>query len=251
MLALPRRSQLLTFPAGRDTLLRLFTQGNLRNVRAPCRALSSTADTAILRRQGYVTPRLRASGIQRRSPRNVRFNSTQSQLQTPVQPPKKPEGRFKELTRKYGWAALGVYLSLSVLDFPFCFLAVRWLGTDRIAEAEEWVVGNFWTAIERVAPGSREAYGTWRAGLSEKYREFRGLAKEDLEIPAEGPIEDTAEAVEKARRHEASIWTQLVLAYALHKSLIVFRLPITASITPGIVKYLRKRGWNIGIPKAS
>lgn len=41
-------------------------------------------------------------------------------------------GRFKKLSREYGWAAFGVYFLLSVLDFPFCFLLVKWAGTERI-----------------------------------------------------------------------------------------------------------------------
>lgn len=40
--------------------------------------------------------------------------------------------RLKKLSREYGWAAVGVYLGLSVLDFPFCFLLVRVVGTERI-----------------------------------------------------------------------------------------------------------------------
>lgn len=35
---------------------------------------------------------------------------------------------------------MGVYLALSALDFPFCFLAVRALGTDRIGQWEHNVV---------------------------------------------------------------------------------------------------------------
>lgn len=42
------------------------------------------------------------------------------------------------------------------------------------------------------------------------------------------------------------IWTQLVLAYAIHKSFIFIRVPLAASITPKVVKMLRARGWNIG-----
>lgn len=42
------------------------------------------------------------------------------------------------------------------------------------------------------------------------------------------------------------IWTQLLLAYGVHKSLIFFRVPLTAAVTPRIVKWLRSRGWNIG-----
>jgi hypothetical protein len=42
--------------------------------------------------------------------------------------------RMRKLSREYGWSALGVYLLLSALDFPFCYLLVRYLGTDRIGE---------------------------------------------------------------------------------------------------------------------
>lgn len=40
--------------------------------------------------------------------------------------------RMRKLSREYGWSALGVYIALSALDFPFCYLLVRYLGTDRI-----------------------------------------------------------------------------------------------------------------------
>ena len=42
------------------------------------------------------------------------------------------------------------------------------------------------------------------------------------------------------------IWTQLALAYAIHKSFIFIRVPLTAAITPKVVKVLRGWGWNIG-----
>lgn len=42
------------------------------------------------------------------------------------------------------------------------------------------------------------------------------------------------------------IWTQLALAYAIHKSFIFVRVPITAAVTPKVVKTLRGWGWNIG-----
>jgi N-terminal acetyltransferase 2 len=42
--------------------------------------------------------------------------------------------RMRKLSREYGWSALGVYLALTALDFPFCYLLVRYLGTDRIGE---------------------------------------------------------------------------------------------------------------------
>lgn len=43
-----------------------------------------------------------------------------------------------------------------------------------------------------------------------------------------------------------AIWTQLALAYAIHKSFIFVRVPLTAAITPKVVKTLRSWGWNIG-----
>ncbi|MBE3048870.1 DUF1279 domain-containing protein, partial [Candidatus Bathyarchaeota archaeon] len=43
-------------------------------------------------------------------------------------------GRIKKLTKEYGWVTMGVYLSLSVLDFPFCFLLVKVVGPERIGE---------------------------------------------------------------------------------------------------------------------
>jgi N-terminal acetyltransferase 2 len=44
--------------------------------------------------------------------------------------------RLRKLSREYGWSALGVYLALSVLDFPFCLLAIRLLGTERVGRWE-------------------------------------------------------------------------------------------------------------------
>lgn len=42
--------------------------------------------------------------------------------------------RLKKLSKEYGWTAVGVYLALSALDFPFCFLFVRVVGTETIGK---------------------------------------------------------------------------------------------------------------------
>ena len=47
---------------------------------------------------------------------------------------------------------MGVYLGLSALDFPLCFLAVRLLGTDRIGHYEEVVKDGFWSLVRLVIP---------------------------------------------------------------------------------------------------
>lgn len=46
----------------------------------------------------------------------------------------------------------GVYFGLSALDLPFCFLAVRALGTDRVARWEHAIVGTIKDAIKTVMP---------------------------------------------------------------------------------------------------
>lgn len=40
--------------------------------------------------------------------------------------------------------------------------------------------------------------------------------------------------------------TQLALAYAIHKTFIFVRIPLTIAVTPRIVRQLRAWGWNIG-----
>jgi hypothetical protein len=91
-------------------------------------------------------PQLRTSRLYRTA-RCVRYNSSKPSPHPTAQlgsPPSLGE-RLKQLSREYGWSALGVYFLLSALDFPFCFLAVRALGTERIAHWEhaalEWIKG--------------------------------------------------------------------------------------------------------------
>ncbi|CAG8894687.1 unnamed protein product [Penicillium egyptiacum] len=128
--------------------------------------------------------------------------------------------RLKKLSREYGWAALGVYLGLSALDFPFCFAAVRLLGVERIGYYEHVVIGFVKDKLKSVWP------------------QTKGSEAED----GQGQL---AQAEER-NQEEASIWTQLVFAYAIHKSFVFIRVPLTAAVTPKVVKMLRGWGWDIG-----
>lgn len=58
--------------------------------------------------------------------------------------------------------------------------------------------------------------------------------------------QDVMAADRAAHRSDASIWTQLALAYAIHKSFIFVRVPLTVAVTPRVVKVLRGWGWDIG-----
>ncbi|KAH6844991.1 hypothetical protein B0I37DRAFT_378872 [Chaetomium sp. MPI-CAGE-AT-0009] len=146
--------------------------------------------------------------------------------------------RLKKLSREYGWAAAGIYLALSVLDFPFCFLLVRTVGTEKIAYLEDIVVHNAQKVIpERVQAWWRE----YRQAAKEAKRERTGEVDE-LDVIGHG----VAEAEQRTKQEGASLATQLALAYAIHKSFIFVRVPLTAAITPKVVKVLRSWGWQIG-----
>lgn len=64
--------------------------------------------------------------------------------------------RMRKLSREYGWSALGVYLLLTAIDFPFCFLAVRWIGTEKIGQIEHVVVNWFWKVVPYPFPSGQE-----------------------------------------------------------------------------------------------
>lgn len=127
---------------------------------------------------------------------------------------------MKKLSREYGWAALGVYLGLSALDFPFCFAAVRLLGVERIGYYEHVVIEFVKDKLKTVWP--------------------------QTESPEAEDGQGQLAQAEERNQEEASIWTQLVFAYAIHKSFIFIRVPLTAAVTPKVVKILRGWGWDIG-----
>ncbi|KAH7084797.1 hypothetical protein BKA63DRAFT_3098 [Paraphoma chrysanthemicola] len=193
-------------------------------------------------RSSFLSPCQR-SALARRG-RFLRFKSDSPRPQQPNPTPHlgSPEPapslsqRLKKLSREYGWTAVGVYFALSVLDFPFCFLAVRLLGTDRIGHYEDVVKNAFWTVVRLAIPDA----GRPSAGAP---------ATEDVaEATAREGHLSAAEVAERSRA-DASIWTQLGLAYLVHKSFIFIRVPLTAAVLPKVVKTLRKWGYDIGKKK--
>ncbi|KAK3953925.1 hypothetical protein QBC32DRAFT_337523 [Pseudoneurospora amorphoporcata] len=150
--------------------------------------------------------------------------------------------RMKQLSREYGWTAVGVYLALSVLDFPFCFLLVRTVGTEKIAHFEHIVVSWFEKAIPQSV---QDFWRKYRTTLKDNKRERTG---EESEETAGWGVEA---AEERSKQAGASLATQLALAYAIHKSFIFVRVPLTAAILPKVVKVLRSWGYQIGTKKAA
>ena len=189
---------------------------------------------------------------------------------------------MRKLSREYGWSALGVYFALTALDFPFCFLAVRLLGTDRIGHWEHVVLSYVKAAIKWPLPEEAKEYIDGASNEVEKvvreqvpleelresgevrileedktyvvedhgYREAEKANRGDNASEYTTPSSDLwlGERVKEfvLKHSSPGLWTQLALAYAIHKSFIFLRVPLTAAVTPKVVKTLRGWGWDIG-----
>lgn len=100
--------------------------------------------------RSVLTRRFRSLRLKSDKPATPSHNPT-PHLGSPDPPPSLSQ-RLKKLSREYGWTALAVYLGLSLVDFPLCFLAVRLLGTDRIGHYEQVVKDALWNVVRLVLP---------------------------------------------------------------------------------------------------
>lgn len=71
------------------------------------------------------------------------------------------KARMKKLSKEYGWVALGVYFGLSLLDFPFCFLAVRMAGPERIGQIEHSILSSIKSYTEPLWKMAEPIIGDW------------------------------------------------------------------------------------------
>ncbi|EGW33566.1 uncharacterized protein SPAPADRAFT_60904 [Spathaspora passalidarum NRRL Y-27907] len=133
----------------------------------------------------------------------------------------KPKG-IKALTKAYGLPALGIYLGLSCIDLPICYIFVHSMGSEKIEIYENKVKNVF-------------GYGV---SEEEVLRRQESRVKEVV-------VEDKEQSLWKTVVNSFS-WTEFAIAYGIHKSLIFIRLPITAAITPAVVRTLAGWGFNIG-----
>jgi hypothetical protein len=130
-------------------------------------------------------PRLFRLPRQNLTTQRTHFSTTRAHFNNntaapPPPPPPKPSlsARLKHLSKEYGYSALGVYLALSALDFPFCFLAVRTIGSERIGEYEEAVVARVrgWYAAARSTVGGAGGGGVlpeWKGKETTELQEAR------------------------------------------------------------------------------
>ncbi|MCO5594690.1 hypothetical protein L7F22_048723 [Adiantum nelumboides] len=179
--------------------------------------------------------------------------------------------------RRYGWWALAVYMLASVFDFSLAFASIHLLGADHIRELEEKV-------REKVGMGKREMEdeeaAVWpvplgallgeggQEGEEQKRTNNAAEAKmalarirptssssssssssgENEDVAAEAAAAAPTAAASKAKKKmgagSGTLWTEAVLAYTIHKTLLMpLRLGITAAFTPRFVKWMVKMGW--------
>ncbi|KAG4305171.1 hypothetical protein PORY_001341 [Pneumocystis oryctolagi] len=142
------------------------------------------------------------------SNRNIEKNNTQIDPSCQLSFSK----RLKYLMRRYGATAASVYLGISVIDFAISWGVVKSLGFTAIKFYEKILL-----EIER--------HTGWRLK-----RNTASLSANKESTEYESP----------------SIWTEIAIAYGIHKLLILIRVPLTAALTPPLVRILNQRGWSIG-----
>ncbi|KAK9463980.1 uncharacterized protein V1516DRAFT_688959 [Lipomyces oligophaga] len=206
------------------------------SLRFVLRNVASRSSMLLGRRSLFLGSKFQADTLIR-LPR-VRFNSSTSGKSlgsaasgsAPAEIPKKKAGRLAELTKKYGWTVVWVYLGLSLIDYPFCFFAVHAMGQEKIGELEDYVLDTISPVTDKISEVLQDL------GLKKKKSE------EDKPV-----ISDETSA--ELKTHKASIWTEAVIAYGFHKSLLVFRIPLAAAITPSVLKFCQKHFPSLYAPK--
>ncbi|KIX04702.1 uncharacterized protein Z518_05572 [Rhinocladiella mackenziei CBS 650.93] len=231
----------------RPSLRQAFRQLQRSQTAFRTRPLQTASLTRSIRTRQPTTNSL-TQAFRRRAPNGRRYNSS-----APAAAPEEKlsvSQRLKRLSKEYGWTAVGVYFALSALDFPFCFLAVKLLGTDRIGHWEHVILSHIKELLKWPLPKEAKEQVDGASGQLKDGPEIEeGATKRVLEEPNETyAVQDHGykEAEAANRGDNASIWTQLALAYAVHKSFIFLRVPLTAAVLPKVVKTLRSWGWNIG-----
>lgn len=130
--------------------------------------------------------------------------------------------------KEYGYSALGVYLFLSALDLPVCYLLVHSLGKEQIEIYENQVKQFF-------------GYGQSEDDLKRKQEITKIQEENEEDVPTTTGV---------LSYFSWFSWTEFAIAYGIHKSVFIFvRVPLTAAFTPVIVRTLRGWGFKIGADK--
>ena len=129
---------------------------------------------------------------------------------SPLEPP--PNAtltvRLKHLIKSYGWYALGVYITLSTLDFGVAFALINFLGAEQVGQLTAYIKAHVLGIL--------------------------GREPAPVEPGKEAPVDTGSE----------SLYAMVVLAYTVHKTLFLpFRAGLTIALTPRLVRWLHAKGW--------
>ena len=145
--------------------------------------------------------------------------------------PKSAYARFKLLTKKYGWYALGMYTALSSIDFTLSFLMVHALGVERI----EPIFSSLMYQYRSIRYGKDAAVKIGAEHRAAKDEEKRREKKEMLENGGKKI---------KGYWGSRTFWAEAVLAYGIHKTLLLpLRAGLTVAWTPKVVNWFTRNGW--------
>lgn len=183
--------------SSRSTILRQSFRQISRSSQQPFRTRPSTTLHTFRAPPSSTNPSIFRSAAFRSRFRATRrrFQSTQPSAEASEQNLTLSQ-RLKKLSREYGWSAVGVYLLLSVLDFPFCFLAVRLVGVDKIGHWEHVILSYIRAMVKWPVSGNEQE--AWPLKEAEKDEEKRVLEDHEAYI-----VEDHGYAVaEKANAGE-------------------------------------------------
>ncbi|SGY13993.1 BQ5605_C010g06020 [Microbotryum silenes-dioicae] len=198
-------------------------------------------------------------------------SSSSSSSNPNADPDSKPKNeslsqRLKTLFRTHGWSALSIYLLLSAIDFSLTFLLIYAIGADKVRIAEDYVLDALgWRRKDTGEPGKlKVGFEDWKerhpgaGNLVEGAR--RKLSHKEHEKKVEHAQDGLAEGVkgvvgtDASGKHQdgySAIATTAVLAYAIHKTLLLpVRVGLTVAITPKFVRTLQSWGWNVGMAKS-
>lgn len=174
------------------------------------------------------------------------------------------------LSRRYGWWALAVYLLASFIDFSLIFAAIHFLGADHIKEWENWVrekvgleklkhkvssEGNLEDSTISISiPGGKELELVNNSKAAKEALELRkgSLLTSNQNTSNSNSDSNHQTSGEKKRNGGAgagasTLWTEAVLAYTIHKTLLLpFRVMFTAAVLPSFVKLMVK--WGLSKP---
>jgi len=156
--------------------------------------------------------------------------------------------------KRYGWAAVVVYLLFSVLDFGLTFFVINLIGAEHVRRGTDYLLDLL--VYGKAATSTRAGdipEGSGILGFLKEWREKHKKDADDAENAAEAEADRKSGSPSGAS--SGNLWATAVLAYTIHKTLLLpVRLGATAAATPAIVKQLQRWGINIArnpLPEAA